>query len=211
MRISRCSNLRAICSLLCAISVSCLASEMPDDPEKVLDEIFAFDTMRGWESAVREDPNKFRPALKRRADEDLPALEQVKLVELGFFVFDESIFRREADEALKRLREISETDPVVTQYIERIEYLVEIRPGFGDEGTNPNVPSENVLARPDAESGIEAHSSVEPDSESTEESAQQSPSSSRSPVWPYALVAVALVGIVFVLLRSRCWGSGNNS
>lgn len=197
MRAPRYRNLTATCLLICAIGASCLANEIPEDPEKVLDEIFAFDTMRGWESAVSEDPNRFRAALKRRAGQDLPALEQVKLVELGIFVFDENIFQREADEALKKLREISETDPVVTQYIERIEYLIEIRPGFDGKETSSEVPGENVLVLPETESFGKAHSLDEPSSEPVQGS------SSRPLVWPYVLVAVAILGIVVLLLRAR--------
>ncbi len=201
MTIFRHSGLNVMRLFISLIGASCLASEMPDDPEKVLDEIFSFDSMRGWESAVRENPDRFRTALKRRANEELPALEQVKLVELGFFVFDENIFRREADEALKGLREISETDPIVTQYIDRVEYLVKVRPGFDDEGLNTEEPREDGLVRPDTKLGVDEYSSGGPHSEPTGKHFPRSPASAT--ICTYVVVAFAFFGIFVVLVRSR--------
>ena len=179
----------------------CNGTEIPADPVLVVNEVLAFDSMRGWESAIIEDPERFRPILELRAKEDLPLLAQLKLVEIGFHVFDEVTFVREANEALTELEKSEEKNVVVLEHIDRLNYLIKARAEFDKSEESPANQVREVLTQQNSKA-------VNISTAKTEEENRESPPTSLSPWLPWFLGVVALL-VIFVILGRSFRGKGD--
>lgn len=172
----------------------------------------------------------FNELLSRRGSRDLTAEDEAfadltkrtKLLSVGFGVFDQyrDGLPREIATKYLRVEESALSDKVFEWYqkhgteedIEALEERADELRERGDSVGARNVESAiaAINARTDpldekkrGEAGQASTTAESVPGESERDEEQFVPTSSRSPVWPYVLVAVALVGIVVVLLRSR--------
>lgn len=174
-----------------------LPEEWIENPEKMIFEAMAFDADIAVKRYISRHPSAYKDALEEYADKELPPLSQVRLVEIAYFVLDDDAFFREADEALEILRQGDTEHPSTAHLIQSVEKLVSAKTLSLAGEVVADRSNENLEKR----DGQGERGNIQ--AEETNLELSEPLSSSRSLIWPYVLVAVALVGIVGVLVCSR--------
>lgn len=147
---------------------------------------------RKIDQAADEIAPMLQSELKHREDGD----SLIAIARLATRVPDRSVAKELISGVKEKIAKIEgySSDPLVAQNLRELERLI--------DGAAPRGLGEANAESADADSEKDAgRQRVQVDKSEVSEKEQESPK--QSPLWPYALVAVALVGIVVVMLRSR--------